>query len=307
MDLLQRILQDGGIRTETEYRLCEHSTFRIGGPAKLALFPKDREEMIFSLRTLAAYGARYTVIGNASNVVFDDRGYDGAILFTEEYDDIEYDFRKNHLIACSGASTASVANQAMNLSRGGVEFMQGIPGTVGGAVYMNAGAYDGCMADVCEWSEYYDTNTGKIGVFEGDAQEFGIRSSIYQKHPEYIILSATFVRPRKEMRQILMRMQTFAKRRRESQPLNLPSAGSVFKRPIGYFAGKLIDECGMKGVRIGGAQVSEKHAGFIVNRGGATSNDVKELVELIRETVFQRTGVMLECEIQFIEYQAKSL
>ena len=301
MDLLQRILHDGGVQTKTEYPLCAHSTFRIGGPARLALFPTDREQMLFSLRTLAAYGARYIVIGKASNVVFDDRGFDGAILFTNRYEGVEWDNQKQ-LIACSGTSMAYFAHQAYNASRGGVEFMKGIPGTVGGAVYMNAGAYDGCMEDVCESSEYYDTNTGRVGVFVGDEQEFGIRTSIYQKHPEYVILSATFIRPYKPMNQILLRMNDFSKLRKQSQPLDLPSAGSVFKRPIGYFAGKLIDECGLKGTQIGGAQVSEKHAGFIVNRGGATSSDVKALVELVREAVFQRTGVMLECEIRFIDF-----
>lgn len=301
MDLLHRVLHDGGIRTQTEYSLKENSTFRIGGPAKLAVFPADRDQMLFSLRTLAAFGERYIVIGNASNVVFDDCGFNGAILFTRDYEGVECDL-ENRLIACSGASMAQLAVKACQFSRGGLEFTRGIPGTVGGAVFMNAGAYDGCMGDVCDSSEYFDTNTGRIGVFEGDEQEFGIRTSIYQKHPECIILSATFVRPYKAMRQIIERMNTFAKRRKESQPLNMPSAGSVFKRPIGYFAGKLIDECGLKGVSVGGARVSEKHAGFIVNTGGATSRDVRTLVELVRDVVFARTGVMLECEIRFIDY-----
>ncbi len=301
MELLHHILSDAGVKTQTEYSLKEHSSFRIGGTARLAIFPADREQMIFSLRTLAAVGARYVIIGNASNVVFDDRGFNGAVLITKEYNAVE-STKEKRIIACSGAALSKVSFAAIPLERGGLEFLYGIPGTVGGAIFMNAGAHDGCMADVCLSSEYFDMNTGRIGVLEDDEQEFGIRTSIYQKHPEYVILSATFAGKYKMIRHINERINTYCKRRRESQPLELPSAGSVFKRPIGYYAGKLIDECGLKGLCIGGAQVSEKHAGFIVNRGGATSSDVKALVELIRETVFQRTGVMLECEIIFIDF-----
>ena len=299
MESLRRFLQDAGVRTQNEYSLKEHSSFRIGGAARLAIFPRDREQMILSLQALAASDVRHLVIGNATNVVFDSRGFDGAILFTHDFRSIECD-RMNRLICTAGTPLSHLSKAAYTTSRGGIEFAFGIPGTLGGAVFMNAGAYDGCMGDVCSSSEYYDTKTGKVGVFEGYAQEFGNRTSIYQKHPEYIVLSATFVLPYKEMRNIIARMNDFTKRRRESQPLELPSAGSVFKRPIGYFAGKLIDECGLKGVTVGGAQVSPKHAGFIVNVGGATSDDVKRLVEIIRETVFFRTGVMLEPEIRFV-------
>ena len=298
MELLQTELCRAGVRQEIEYPLCRHSSFRIGGNARLALFPKNREEMVMCLCALRQSQLPYLIIGNASNVVFSDSGFDGVVLFTTAYREIVQVGEK--MIAGAGAMLSSIASSAASASLTGMEFAQGIPGTLGGAVFMNAGAYDGCMEDVCTFSEYYDTKTGKVGILEGDAQEFGIRSSIYQRHPEYIVLSATFVLPYKEMRLITERINTFSKRRRASQPLDMPSAGSVFKRPIGYFAGKLIEECGLKGFSIGGAQVSEKHAGFIVNRGGATASDVKALMELIRETVYQRTGVTLEPEIRFV-------
>ena len=165
---------------------------------------------------------------------------------------------------------------------------------------MNAGAYGGCMADICLSSEYFDAESGEVGVFEGEAQAFDTRTSVYEKHPRYTVLGATLSLAPDDRSAIEGRMRDFAERRRRSQPLEFPSAGSVFKRPVGHFAGKLIEDCRLKGTAVGGAEVSEKHAGFIINRGGATSEDVKKLVALIKERVLSETGVELECEIRFL-------
>ena len=165
---------------------------------------------------------------------------------------------------------------------------------------MNAGAYGGCMADICESSEYYDMKTGKTVTLVGAEHAFANRSSFYQKNPNAIVLSATLALREGHGEEIYALMRDYAERRRKTQPLEYPSAGSVFKRPEGYFAGKLIEDCGLKGTRIGGAEVSVKHAGFIVNRGCATAEDVKCLVELIKERVQNAFGVLLECEIRFL-------
>ena len=165
---------------------------------------------------------------------------------------------------------------------------------------MNAGAYGGSMEDICISSEYYDTQTGSLERIEGDAHGFGYRSSFYHERPHCVVLGAELKLSHDNAEEIRQRMAELEEKRKSTQPLDLPSAGSVFKRPEGYFAGKLIQDCGLKGLTVGGAQVSEKHAGFIVNRGGATARDVKTLVEQIRTTVLRQTNVELECEIRFL-------
>ena len=165
---------------------------------------------------------------------------------------------------------------------------------------MNAGAYGGSMSDVCVSSTYYDLQTGRVCCIEGDAHEFGYRSSFYYHNSHFVILEAELKLMPGRREEIRAQMEELEQKRKSSQPLEFPSAGSVFKRPEGYFAGKLIQDCGLKGLTVGGAQVSEKHAGFIVNRGGATARDVKALVERIQEEVLRQTGVALECEIRFL-------
>jgi len=200
----------------------------------------------------------------------------------------------------AGVSLAVLAAAAATAGLSGLEFAHGIPGTLGGALVMNAGAYGGCMSDVCVSSSYFNMETGKIETVTGDAHAFGYRASIYMTHPEYVVLGAEIALHDDDPALIRERMEDLKQRRRSSQPLELPSAGSVFKRPVGHFAGKLIEDCGLKGLTVGGAEVSKKHAGFIVNRGGATAKDVRCLVEKIQETVLQRYGVELECEIRFL-------
>lgn len=298
MEKLLCDLERAGIRWEKNVPLSKHSSFRIGGPADLALFPASRRELIDSLTLLGQWGISPLVIGRGSNVVFSDEGYRGVVLFTAGCRSVALD--ETVMCADAGASLATVASLARDASLTGLEFAYGIPGTLGGAVFMNAGAFGGCMADVCVSSEYFDTKNGSIEILEGTVQGFDTRMSVYQSHPEYVILGARLQLFHGDKDVISDKMRELLERRRSTQPTELPSAGSVFKRPVGHFAGKLIEDCGLKGTRIGGAEVSAKHAGFIVNRGDATAEDVRRLVELVRERVLSETGVSLECEIRFL-------
>jgi len=298
MELLREALLQNGVPTETEYPMSRHSSFRIGGNAALAIFPRTREEMILSLRLIRERKVRYHVLGRASNVVFPDEGFVGAVLFTTSNREILVE--GNLIRASAGALLYSLAVAARQASLSGLEFAHGIPGTLGGGIVMNAGAYGCSVQDICVCSEYFDTATGTVGELVGKEQKFSYRHSIYCENPDYVVLGATLRGTFDDPSMISARMEEFKQRRRAMQPLDYPSAGSVFKRPVGAFAGKLIEDCGLKGVREGGAEVSVKHAGFIVNRGAASAEDVKRLVARIQKTVLEKTGVMLEPEIRFL-------
>ena len=297
MERLRSALESARVPYQTEYSLAACSSFRIGGPADVAILPASREQMLLALRTVTSAEIPFLVIGNASNVVFSDEGFRGAVILTGAWREVTVE--DSTLQVSAGCTLASVAAKARDHSLTGMEFAHGIPGTVGGAVFMNAGAYGGCMADICVRSEYFDTQSGDCRVLVGAEQEFATRSSIYEKNPHYAILGATLSLARGDRNAIGAKMNELAAKRKQSQPLEYPSAGSVFKRPEGYFAGKLIEDCGLKGLTVGGAQVSQKHAGFIINVGGATAADVRRLTELIRERVYAAYGVMLACEIRF--------
>ena len=298
MEQLMKQLQKLGTEWELNCPLCRHSTFRIGGAADVALFPKSSDELCKTLSFLREQEIPVLVIGNGSNVVFSDAGYRGAVVFTGKCRNIKIE---NDLVfADAGVLLSALSSAARDESLSGLEFAFGIPGTLGGAIFMNAGAYGGSMSDVCISSWYYDLETGHFGESFGDAQCFDYRKSVYQEHPERIILSATLKLKKGNRKTISEEMRAYWDKRRATQPLDLPNAGSVFKRPEGHFAGKLIEDCGLKGLTVGGAQVSQKHAGFIVNIGGATCEDVKRLIEKIQTTVLQQTGVKLECEIRFL-------
>lgn len=298
MDRLRELLTGAGVRVKTEYPLSRHASFRIGGRAALAVFPETEEQMLSTLQILTANDARFAVIGNASNVVFDDGGYNGAVVFTTVWRELKQNGCGMRVSA--GVPLLTVANTARDASLTGAEFAYGIPGSIGGAVYMNAGAFGGCMADMCQSSFAFDLWSGETLTLCGEEQCFGHRTSVYEKTDRYVILGADLALRAGDREEISARMSDYLSRRRRTQPLEYPNAGSVFKRPEGHFAGKLIEDCGLKGVSVGGAQVSEKHAGFIVNRGGATASDVRRLVELVRDRVLCETGVTLECEIKFL-------
>ncbi|MBE6754298.1 MAG: UDP-N-acetylmuramate dehydrogenase, partial [Ruminococcaceae bacterium] len=235
---------------------------------------------------------------NGSNMLVDDNGIGGVVLrLDEQFCEITVS-ESGILRAGAGATLSAMCHAALDASLTGLEFAWGIPGSVGGAAFMNAGAYGGEMKDVVVSCEYI-TPDGAWNVYNADQCEFGYRTSVFQHQP-YIITAVSVQLKPGDQREIRAQMDDILQRRKSKQPLELPSAGSVFKRPVGYYAGGLIEQCGLKGASVGGAQVSEKHAGFIVNKGGATCADVLGLVAHIQKTVLEQTGVTLECEIRSI-------
>lgn len=272
--------------------LAKYSSFRTGGKAANIIFPESTEEFVTALRENP--GA--AVLGNLSNTLVLDGGIDGPVIITTKLNSVSVN--GNTVTAAAGASLTSVAVAARDASLAGCEFLYGIPGTVGGGVFMNAGAYGGEIADIIENAVVF-TPDGKVTTLSKDDLDLGYRTSKLQS-TRYILLSAAFSLQSGNKEVISSAMDDLMNRRMTTQPLDKPSCGSTFKRPAGNFAGKLISDCGLKGMSVGGAQVSEKHAGFIVNSGGATSRDILDLVQLVKKTVFEKTGVLLEEEIRII-------
>ncbi len=285
--------------------LKNHTTFKIGGMAKYFVCVKNETTLLLLINFCSANSIKYMIIGNGSNLLFSDKGYDGAIIKLEEefnYINIEQDTEEEYalLTAGAGASLARVAKEASNNNLSGLEFASGIPGTVGGAVLMNAGAYDGEIGNVCIKSRYIDNKNRSVKIYEKQDMDFSYRHSIYQNTLD-IILNATF-KLKKCINNscIEEKMKSLNARRKEKQPLEYPSAGSTFKRPSGYYAGKLIEDCGLKGYRHGDAMVSEKHSGFVINVGNATFDDVISVIEHVKEVVYNNTGVIMEPEVKII-------
>lgn len=280
-----------------DFPLSRVTSFHIGGNADLAVYPADAEAFAYALDAVVQAGVPYTVIGNGSNTLVRDGGFRGVVFVTTDMRRVTIDGTR--LTGGCGVLLGSVGTNASRAGLAGAEFANGIPGTLGGAVYMNAGAYGGQLADIVCETVCYDLDAKQVLHLDNAAQHFGYRHSVFMEK-NYIILSATLQLTKDEPDAIRARMNDYLARRREKQPLEYPSAGSVFKRPEGHFAGKLIEDAGLKGLRVGGAEVSSKHAGFIINVGGATARDVLELIERIREKVYAMSGVTLECEIRTI-------
>ena len=276
-------------------KLC---SFCVGGDVKLVATPQSKEQMKLILDHLKSNNKKYIVLGKGSNVVFSDEGFDGVLVLTHGLDKISCNGKVIEVGV--GVSMLKLARCAEENSLTGLEFAHGIPGSVGGGVYMNAGAYGGEISSRLITCECYDCKSQKFLTLENADCDFSYRHSIFQENKDLIVLSAAFSLDVGEKREIRKTMNDLKAKRAEKQPLEYPSAGSTFKRPEGHFAGKLIEDCGLKGYRVGGAVVSEKHAGFVVNTGGATASDIKEIVEHIKDTVDKRFGVSLECEIEFI-------
>ena len=277
-----------------------YTSFRIGGPCDVMATPKSEEDLVRLIRFLRRERIRTTVIGNATNLLVSDAGIRGVVVRVFGVADVCTREEGTCLRLGAGALLSKAAVFAMRQSLTGFEFAHGIPGAVGGAVMMNAGAYGGEMKDVVESVAFLD-QSGAPAVLGTEELGFGYRKSYFTDHPGCVILHAEVRLAPADAREIRRQMDDLAQRRREKQPLEYPSAGSIFKRPVGCFAGKLIEDAGMKGAAVGGAQVSEKHAGFIINRGGATCADVLELIELVKARVFETSGVSLECEIRVTE------
>ena len=277
--------------------VASRSTFKIGGGVRLAVFPSDREQLVGALIAIRDSGLRYEIIGNASNLLFAFDSFDGVMVFTSSCNATSVD--GDRIYADCGTSITGLARLAADASLSGLEFAYGIPGLVGGSVYMNAGAYGSQISAVLEYSDVFDMKSGEIIRIREHG--FGYRDSIYMREPGLVCLGACFDLTRGNAEAIRAAMAENMASRRDKQPLEFPSAGSYFKRPEGHFAGKLIEDCSLKGMRIGGAEVSEKHAGFIINRGGATATDVLTLEEKIKEIVMSRFGIELEREVRLIK------
>lgn len=275
-------------------KLSSHTTFRIGGDASLFVSPADEDQLIGVISYLEKNGIRYFLLGKGSNVLFDDAGYDGAVVSTSKLDKISV--CGNEITAQCGASFTYLASVAAENSLSGLEFAYGIPGSVGGAVFMNAGAYGSETAAVLKSSRYLDISDCTVKTLPLEEHLFGYRDSVF-RHRRFIHLSSVFALQAGDKAQIRAHMNELMQRRRDKQPLEYPSAGSVFKRYPGRYTAQMIDEAGLRGLYVGGAQVSEKHAGFIVNKGNATSSDVIALVGKVREAIRDKYGIEIECEI----------
>lgn len=280
-----------------EEPMSKHTTFRVGGPAECFITVDTRGQLAKVFSYLQRAGWDFFILGNGSNLLVSDKGYRGVVIrLGEEFKKVS--ITGNQMTAGAGVMLAQAAQEAMLAGLSGFEFAAGIPGTFGGAVRMNAGAYGGEMAQIVENVEIMAMD-GEILILDNDTMEFGYRTSAIKNRP-YVVLSVEMKLIPGEKEAISARMQELAKKRREKQPLEYPSAGSTFKRPEGLFAGKLIMDAGLRGKSCGGAQVSEKHCGFIVNKGNATAADIMQLIRETTETVQDKFGVTLEPEVIFL-------
>ncbi|MBQ8572427.1 MAG: UDP-N-acetylmuramate dehydrogenase, partial [Ruminococcus sp.] len=274
--------------------MSEHTSFKIGGNADCLITVKNTDELKTVISVCRECNVPYMLIGNGSNLLVSDNGIKGAVIRLEgEFKDIT--IKGDTIVAGAGASLTKLCLDAWKASLTGLEFGYGIPGSVGGAAYMNAGAYGGEMKDVVVSCTHLDPELN-VGEFTLNELDLSYRHSVYMKG-EYIILSVTLKLKKGDSTAIKNRMDELMQKRKDKQPLEYPSAGSIFKRPEGAFAAALIEECGLKGRQVGGAQVSEKHSGFIVNKGGATCQDVLDLVKIIQDEVKSKTGFDLHREI----------
>lgn len=275
----------------------KHTTFRIGGPADYYLCPHSAKEIQQIVEICREEGIPYFILGNGSNLLVSDKGYRGVVIqLWKNVSDIRTEGRL--IYAKAGASLAKIAAEALEEGLTGMEFAAGIPGSLGGAVVMNAGAYGGEMKDILKEVLVMD-HQGKIFQLQKEELKLGYRTSIV-KEKNYIVLAAVLELKEGDKAEIQKLMEELRERRTEKQPLDMPSAGSTFKRPEGYFAGKLIMDAGLRGFSVGGAQISEKHCGFVVNKGGATARDVLELIQEVQKRVHEKFGVELETEVKFL-------
>lgn len=289
------LAEDEILREEPMYK---HTSFRIGGPAELFLMPK-RDELPRLMELLRMEKVPFLILGNGSNVLVSDDGIPGVIISALNMKEISVDQDNSVIEADAGVSLQRIATEAAMNSLTGMEFAAGIPGSLGGAVYMNAGAYGSEMKNIVEEVQYIDCD-GKVFVKKSEELEMGYRHSFFSDNPNMVVLGAKIRLSQGDKETILSYQTELLRKRREKQPIEYPSAGSTFKRPDGYYAGKLIQDSGLMGYRVGDAQVSLKHAGFVVNIGSATANDVLTLIKHVQDTVYDKYGVRLEPEVRIL-------
>lgn len=281
-----------------DYILKEHTTYKVGGKAICAVIPEDEKKLITLLSYLRENKIKYKVLGNGSNVIFNDSGYNGVIIKLDNFNYLN--IINNKIIVGAGYPLNKLALRVSRLGFTGMEFATGIPGTIGGAVYMNAGAYKSDMGYILTSIKVL-TPDYKIKVMKNEELDFHYRSSFLQKNKDYVCLEATITLIKGNSVEIMDLINERKKRRIETQPLEYPSAGSVFRNPEGDFAGRLIEEIGYKGKSVGGAKVSEKHANFIINTGSATGEDIKKLIKEIKEKIKEKYNIELKVEQEFVE------
>ena len=287
--------------------LSAHTTFRIGGPAAYYLIPENRDEVRDALVFAEEKKLPFYVLGRGSNMLFDDEGYEGVIIeIGRGMEQVSMEGMPDgrvRVTAQAGIAMSSLAVQLAEAELTGFEFAGGIPGTLGGGITMNAGAYGGEIRD-CILDATVITDYGEILVLAREQLELGYRTSVIQKK-NYIVLEGSFVFARGKKEEIMAEIKELNQRRRDKQPLEFPSAGSTFKRPEGHFAGKLIQDAGLRGYRVGDAQVSEKHSGFVINRGNATAAEVRQLIQDVQERVQEKFQVRLEPEVRIVTMENK--
>lgn len=287
----------GSDNVKLQEPMSKHTTFRIGGPADFYLCPHSTKEVQQAVQICKEENLPYFILGNGSNLLVSDKGYRGVIIqLWKNFSDISV--KGCCITVKAGALLSKVAAEALEAGLTGMEFASGIPGTIGGAVFMNAGAYGGEMKDIIKEVKVLD-DQGEVRVLSNEEMKLGYRTSIV-KEKGYTVLSAVLELKKGEPSVIRETMEDLKNRRTSKQPLDMPSAGSTFKRPEGYFAGKLIMDSGLRGFSVGGAQVSEKHCGFVVNKGGATAEDVTVLIREVQRRVKEKFGVELETEVRFL-------
>ena len=298
--MLSALYGERGIFREKE-PMAAHTTFRIGGPAELYLVPADEEQLAATVRLLRSEGLRWQILGNGSNVLVADSGIEGVLIHMEDKKSVpEYRTEGGTVLATvtAGMSLSGFARDACERGLADMEYATGIPGTVGGGVVMNAGAYEGEIRHSLREVTVI-TAEGERRVLPAADLKLSYRYSVIPEKG-YLVTGATFALKEGDRDGIRAKVLELSARRREKQPLEYPSAGSTFKRPTGYYAGKLIEEAGLRGYTVGGAQVSEKHCGFVINRGGATCADVKKLIADVQRIVLEKSGVKLEPEVKFL-------
>ena len=287
-----------GVCIEENVPMAQYTSFRAGGKARMMVIPADAEQLSAVLGVLSGSGVQYMVLGNGTNILVKDSGYDGVIVKIGS--GFEYVRQEGCRLVCGSGTRMSVAAKAaLEGGLSGFEFASGIPGFTGGAVFMNAGAYGGEMKDILRRAKIVSKDGSREFYMTADELEMGYRHTKLHDTGD-IVTEVEFVLEEGNRTQIKAKMSELMEKRNSRQPVNFPSAGSFFKRPEGYFAGKLIQDAGLKGLSVGGAQVSELHSGFIINRGGATATDILQLMEMIQARVFDEFGVRLETEVRII-------
>lgn len=295
-NLMEKLIEINGtdkvFRAET---LQKHTSFKIGGPADLLVTPNSEATLSETLKVIGKTSMPLFIMGNGSNLLVSDKGYRGVIVKIADQMQT-FEIQGDRVTVEAGMLLSALSRQILEAELTGFEFASGIPGTIGGAVFMNAGAYDGELKDVVEWVRVMDLK-GNVKTYTNEEMEFAYRHSILQNREEIVVACGLLLKKGK-YEAIKAKIDDFTEKRTTKQPLQLPSAGSTFKRPTGYFAGKLIDDAGLRGIQLGGAQVSELHSGFVVNVDNATCQDVLDLIAVVQKVVLDKFGVTLETEVR---------